>query len=464
MLDSSTNPINYYFVTAWPAALAMSMTWDKDAVRGQGQALGAEYKGKGVNIACAPTVQPLGRSPWGGRSGESYGPDSFLSGIMGGAVAAGMMSSGVVPSAKHYVLNEQETNRQGSQGGGGGGGEMGGSPGGNGGNSTEGGAGGNGPPSMQRRQNSGNTTSSSSEAYSVAIGDKAFHETYLAPFYDTVKAGVGGTMCSMQRINGSYGCENQDTLGRYLKVELGFPGFVHPDAGGQHTGIDSANAGLDYGSSSYWSNSTLVAGIANGTFTEARLDDMAIRILMGYFRQNQENYPTHAGYTDHVDVRKNHGALSRTYAADSIALLKNTNNALPLKNRQSVSIFGFHAAPRFAGPNTALTVMTGVGPTMDGHMAEVGGSAMMSTAFLVTPFQAFSERAMNDGFMLRWWLNDTVVTSQGGGMSVGNGAGTQLVETTVGVAADSDACIVFINAYAGEGADRTELANANQDK
>jgi beta-glucosidase len=453
--DSSANPINYYFVTAWPAGLAMSMTWDKDAIYSQGKGLGAEFKGKGMNVAYAPTVQPLGRSPWGGRSGESYGPDSYLSGIMAGQLASGMVASGVTPSAKHYILNEQETNRQGSNGGGGMGG---GGPGGPGGNTSVG-----GPSSMQRRQSPGNTTSSN-EAYSAEIGDKAFHETYLAPFYDAVKAGVGGAMCSMQKINGSYGCENQDTLARYLKVELGFPGFVHPDAGAQHTSFDSANAGLDYGSSSYWSNSTLAAGIANGTFASARLDDMVIRQLMGHFKQEQETYPSHAGYTDNVDVRGDHGKLARQYAAESIVLLKNTNSALPLRNRKAISIFGKHAAPRLMGPNTALTVMSGVDATMDGHMSQIGGSAMSSAAFLVTPFQAFNERAQADGFMLKWWLNDTVVESTGGGMQLSDGSGTEISETTLGIASGAEACVVFLNSWAGEGGDRSELSNVEGDQ
>ncbi|KAF3011014.1 hypothetical protein E8E13_010853 [Curvularia kusanoi] len=448
--DSSANPINYYFVTAWPAGLAMSMTWNKDAVYGQGKSLGAEFKGKGMNVAFAPTVQPLGRSPWGGRSGESYGPDSYLSGIMAGRLASGMAASGVTPSAKHYVLNEQETNRQGSNVGGGMGGGAGEHAG--------------GPPGMQRR-NAGNSTSpSSGEAYSVEVGDKAFHETYLAPFYDAVKAGVGGAMCSMQKINGSYGCENQDTLARYLKVELGFPGYVHPDAGAQHTSFDSANAGLDYGSSSYWNNSTLVVGIANGTFSAARLDDMVIRQLMGHFKHKQEVYPDHVGYTDNVDVRGKHGDLARQYAAESLVLLKNTASALPLRSKKAISIFGAHAAPRLMGPNTALTVMSGVGATMDGHMSQNGGSAMSSAAFLVTPFQAFNERAQADGFMLKWWLNNTVVKSSGGGMQISDGSGTEISETTLGIADGAEACVVFLNAWAGEGGDRSELANAESDR
>lgn len=439
----------------------MAMTWDQTVLQEQGHALGSEFKGKGVNVGYAPTVQPLGRSPWDGRSGESYGPDSYFSGIMGGALAKGMSASGVISGAKHFILNEQETNRQGSggfgMGGGGGGGP--------GGNATGGDAGGT-PPSMRRRQaTTENSTSTSSEAYSVIVDDKAFHETYLAPFYDTVKNGVGAVMCSMNRINGTYGCENQDTLAKHLKTELGFPGFVNPDAGAQKTGINSANAGLDYGSSTYWSNDTLVAGIANGTFTEDRLNDMVIRNLIGYFHQNQDAaYPSHAGYTDNVDVRGKHGELARKYATESLVLLKNTNDALPLtKSQHVISIFGIHAAPRNVGPNTALTVMSGVDPTMDGHMTQNGGSAMSSNAFLVTPFQAFNERAEKDGFMLKWWLNNTVVESSGGGMMVSDGAGTEISETTLGMADGSDACIVFINAWAGEGGDRSELANAEQD-
>lgn len=92
-------------------------------------------------------------------------------------------------------------------------------------------------------------------------------------------------------------------------------------------------------------------------------------------------------------------------------------------------------------------------------MSTVGGSAMGSLAYLTTPIQLFNERAAKDGFMLRWWLNDTVSTESTGM----GGEGTALTETTTGVAQDSDACVVFINAWAGEGADRPELYNEEQD-
>lgn len=280
---------------------------------------------------------------------------------MSGQFVKGMSKAGVIASAKHFILNEFETNRMGSTSGGGMGGGDGGPP--DGGNGTT-------PTNTNtRRQSADNGTSSSSDdAYNVVIGDKAFHETYLAPFYDTVKSGMGGAMCAMNRVNGTYSCESQDLLARYLKVELGFPGLVSADVGGQKTALGSANGGMDYGSSSTWSNATLGAAMANGSFTEARLDDMAIRNFMGYFHLNQDaGYPTLAAATDHVDVRGNHSELARKYAADSIVLLKNTDGALPLKSKRSISIFGTHAAPRYVGANTALSVYSGVGPTMDGR-------------------------------------------------------------------------------------------------
>jgi beta-glucosidase len=151
------------------------------------------------------------------------------------------------------------------------------------------------------------------------------------------------------------------------------PGIVHADVGAQHTGINSANAGMDYGSSSDWSNDTLGVGLTNGSFTSARLDDIAVRNMTGYFHYNQDQgYPTKAGVTDYVDVRANYSTLARAHAANSIALLKNTNNSLSIKEKRSISIFESHAAPRYVGARTELTVYDGFGPTMYGHMSTVG--------------------------------------------------------------------------------------------
>ena len=85
-------------------------------------------------------------------------------------------------------------------------------------------------------------------------------------------------MCSYERINNSYGCQNSKTLNGLLKGELGFQGYVITDWEAQHGGIAAANAGLDMAMpvSQYW-GSNLTDAIANGTMDATRLDDMATR-------------------------------------------------------------------------------------------------------------------------------------------------------------------------------------------
>lgn len=95
----------------------MAMTWNQRGIHTQGEALGQEFRGKAIE-----SIQPLGESAWGGRQGETYGPDAYLGGIMSGQMIAGTAAAGVVLSAKYFNFNEQETSRLGSTSGGGGGG------------------------------------------------------------------------------------------------------------------------------------------------------------------------------------------------------------------------------------------------------------------------------------------------------------------------------------------------------
>lgn len=132
-------------------------------------------------------------------------------------------------------------------------------------------------------------------------------------------------------------------------------------------------------SSSEFNSATIVAGLKSGGLTTARLDDMVMRNAITYFKLEQDQgYPELAGIYDHVDNRGNHAELARAYAAESMVLLKNTDNALPLSNLSFVSIFGYHAGPRYVGPTSSLSVQGGLPPTQDGHMTSVGGSASES--------------------------------------------------------------------------------------
>jgi beta-glucosidase len=111
------------------------------------------------------------------------------------------------------------------------------------------------------------------------IDDRALHELYLWPFQDALRAGSGNIMCSYNRVNNSYSCQNSKLLNGILKDELGFQGFVVTDWVAQHSGVASALAGLDMAMPSpgnFWGGN-LTTAVMNGTVSVARLDDMATR-------------------------------------------------------------------------------------------------------------------------------------------------------------------------------------------
>lgn len=113
---------------------------------------------------------------------ETLGQDSYLNGIAFGLGNKAFSEAGIIAGGKHFLLNEQETNRQ--------------------------------------------SSSSGLGPYSSVADDKTLHETYLWSFYDGVKGGMGAVMCAMTQVNGTLSCENEDLLQKFLKTELGFPGLV----------------------------------------------------------------------------------------------------------------------------------------------------------------------------------------------------------------------------------------------
>ncbi|KAL1608428.1 hypothetical protein SLS60_003370 [Paraconiothyrium brasiliense] len=464
--DAFAGMNNDYFVSGFSAGNALSMTWDLELVHAEAKASGDEFYGRGYALISGPEGGPLGRTPWGGRQAEAMSPDPYLSGLILGQAIAGMNSAGVIAGGRHFLLNEQETNRTAGLGG------------------------------------------STTTVYSSNADDKTIHELYLWPFADAVRSGMAAVMCAMNRANDTASCENSRLLNELLKDELGFPGFVWPDVGGQSSAFGAANGGSDYGSSSLWSEATITAGIANGSLTQDRLDDMAIRNIIPYYYVGLDdgNLPSQAEATEYRDVRANHSSLIRKIGAASLVLLKNSNISgagLPLNNPRTVSIFGSHAGPAIAGPNMAFSVQGTDGPTYQGHLVSGSGSAQLSLSYISTPYQSIMNRTINDGAMLWWIMNDTYSSSSGGmsgGMGGGMGggspssganstggsnstdggmgggaagggvggagigqSGTSVSPSFTNYASVSEACIVFLNSFSGEGADRTELFNKDQD-
>lgn len=308
------------------------------------------------------------------------------------------------------------------------------------------------------------------ESYDSIADDKTIHETYLAPWYDGVKNGLGTVMCAMNLVNGSYSCENEELLMGLLKTELGFPGIVIPDINGQKTVDGSANGGLDWASDQMWTAEIVQNLVENGTVSEERIDDMAIRNMMGYFHSeiDKASFPERAEDDERRPIPKEHRQLIRENGSKSLVLLKNVDNALPLKDLDVLSVFGAHAGPAVSGPNRAFFISNtepGAIPipeTLDGHMASISGAGGASMPYLVTPLNALTSRVREDGTQFRWIANDTFIPVDYG--FIRSGASTGVRPSIEAYAQHSDACIVFLNAFGGEGHDRRELLNYAQDE
>ncbi|KAL4802186.1 glycoside hydrolase superfamily [Aspergillus unguis] len=416
-----------YYVSGFVGANALAMTWDRDLTYNQFHAAGEEFYGMGYNLVYGPMCGPLGRTPWGGRQPEAFSADPYLAGMLMEEAVSGQNAAGVIATGRHFILNEQETNRSDMTG--------------------------------------------VSTAHSANADDKTMHELYLWPFANAVKSGMGAVMCGMNKVNGSFSCENEAALSGLLKAELGFPGLVVPDVQSQKTSFGSANAGLDYGSSSLWAEETMLAGLRNGSLTQARLDDMAIRNVIGYFHVglDEGKQSPVADYTEHRNVRGNHSAMIRQIGSESLVLLKNNNDGgrgLPLNKPDTLAVFGAHARAPIAGPNHAFSILGAEADTYNGHLATPSGSGSSSFAYVVDPYMALMTRQMQDGGMMWWMLNDTYSSGGSSSNTAGvtiPGAGTSLAPSYTNYAQNAAACLVFLNAYSGEGADRGELSNKDQD-
>lgn len=420
-------------VNGYPAQLHVGASWNRSSALERAQYVGREFKSKGINVMLGPVIGPIGRVAKGGRNWEGFSNDPYLAGELVGPTVAGIQES-VIACAKHLIAYEQETNRM---------------------------------PFFAGFIGLFNQSVSSN------LDDRTMHELYLWPWYDAVKAGVGSAMCSYNRINNSYACQNSKVMNGYLKTELGFQGFVVSDWYGQHTGIASANSGLDMAmpSSGYWDLWQLSTAASNGSVNATRLDDMATRILASWYRFAQFEDP---GMNASVDAR-DPAAESILFqgAVEGHVLVKNTKNALPLNKPKSLSVFGYDAdgglntsasdstlygfglanAPEytdgksFSGIDMLLYMGElladgnhGPDAALNGTAKTGGGSGAVTPTNSTSPYDALLQEAAQDGTVL---YHDFSSFSP------------QVNET--------DACLVFINAMASESWDRSTLADNYSD-
>lgn len=326
-------------VTSFPVCLAMSQSWDRDKIKRVAEAISDECRsyynedGDELHMWC-PTVN-MARDPRNGRSDENFGEDPYLTGKLAAAYVQGMQGDDVkykkaAATPKHYALNSSENNRHWG---------------------------------------------------SANVDEATLREYYTKAFEIIVKeASPESIMTSYNRINGVPASCNDMLLETLLREEWGFDGFVVSDCGavGDVYGGNSVNAdGQKIASHAYAKNlkeasvMTLQAGcdmscgvehkynlmqaVQEGMINESTIDRALIRIFTSRFRlglfDGKENTPWFSlGKKDICSAE--HAALSEEMAGDTIVLLKNERELLPLDKAQCKKIL-------VVGPNAIYRELGG---------------------------------------------------------------------------------------------------------
>jgi beta-glucosidase len=307
--------------TCFPTASALSASWDLELVREVGQALGVETQALGVNVLLGPGVN-IKRSPLGGRNFEYFSEDPILAGELAAAYIQGVQSQGVGTSLKHFVANNQETQRM---------------------------------------------------YMNSAVDERTLNEIYLTPFEIAVKKAQPWTvMACYNRVQGVYGSQSAAMLTQKLKQEWGFEGIVVSDWDAVTDRVEGIRAGMHLempGKPGHFTNQLVIDAVKNGELEEAQLDRLVKDILRIVLKAN-------ATAREDTDQRLDeHHALARRVASEAIVLLKNDNDVLPLSRdrHKNIAVIGeFAVNPRYQGNGSSEVKPPRVDRFLDVIKAEYG--------------------------------------------------------------------------------------------
>jgi beta-glucosidase len=279
------------YSTLLPSSLGLAATWDLSAAHLYGSVIGRELRDQGYNMSIGGGVD-ITREPRNGRNFEYAGEDPVLAGKTVGRLMKGVQDQHIMGDLKHYALNDQETGR-----------------------------------------NIGN----------VILDNRTMRETDLLAFEIAyLESQAAGVMCSYNKVNGDYACENDYLLNQVLKKGFGFLGWVLSDWGGTHSTVKAALNGLDQEmpGSGYFGDA-LKKAVQSGEVPMARLDDMVHRILRSMFAVGVIDYPPAQQVVDVFRGLED----AQQIAEKSIVLLKNASNQLPLNAAtvKSIAVIGAHS-------------------------------------------------------------------------------------------------------------------------
>ena len=313
--------------TAFPSPIGIAATWDVNAARRFGEIAGSEAHDIGNSLLEAPTIN-IARVPQNGRTFEGYGEDPFLTSQLSVAVIQGIQSQRVLANVKHYVANNQETDRA---------------------------------------------------TVNEEIDERAMREIYLPAFEASIKVGHSASvMCAYPKINGTFNCENDFLMSGILRKEWGFDGFVSSDFGANHSTIAAALAGLDLElpTGAYF-GAPLKKAVESGDVPVAVIDEKLVR---RYTKMIEFGLFDNAPAKKTIPARE-HGSQSRQMATEAMVLLKNDGGLLPLNpsRLKSIALIGPYAKTAVigGGGSSQVVPLYSVDP-LDGLKKRAGSNITVS--------------------------------------------------------------------------------------
>jgi len=328
--------VRYNLSTAFPSGISMAATFNPGLVSKASKAMALETLAKGRDVLLAPCVN-ISRHPFGGRNFESFGEDPYLTSEITRGYLRGLQGQKVIPSTKHFGLNEQEHKRM---------------------------------------------------TINVVADERTMHEIHFPAFIAAVEEGTLTIMASYNRLNGKYASENDYLLNKTLKGDWGFKGLVVSDWEATHSTVNAANAGLDLEMPFGVYFGKLLPAIHSGLVSEETINDKVKRILRvmfksGVFDRTEADRPSLSvvGSPEHLNIAKR-------LANESIVLLKNDKskngkNILPidLESIRSIAVIGPGANNgRTGGGGSSRVDPTRIITPLDGLNLALGQSVRIQYA------------------------------------------------------------------------------------
>ena len=360
--------------TCFPTASAIASAWDPTLLREIGSALADEARACNLSVILGPGVN-IKRSPLCGRNFEYFSEDPFLAGELGVGIVEGIQSKGVGTSLKHYAANNQEDDRL---------------------------------------------------RVDAQVDERTLREIYFPAFERIVKDSQPWTvMCSYNKVNGTSASENPWLLTQVLRTEWGFEGVVVSDWGAVYHRVPALAAGTDLEMPPKLgvSPQEVVAAVESGELAESVLDER-VRTVLELVSKGMHVLDLDESFDEAMQSR--HHELARRAAGESIVLLKNEGDLLPLAADTKLAVIGeFARTPRFQGAGSSQ-----VNPTrVDVALEEI-------------------EKAFSD-------------VTFAAGYGIGDASADEsLREEAVRAATDADTVVVFLGlpgADESEGFDRTHM-------